>query len=78
MKKAFTEAATSCHAIIVVFSSNFRCFREPWKLVNFSRERGEKVHESPLPDHERDSFKNLYSDGFYLLEGPVNNASEVA
>ena len=55
-KKAFTEAVTSCYAIIVVLSRIFRCFRDPWRLVNFNRERGEKVHENPLPDHQRGSF----------------------
>ena len=38
--------------------------------MNFSRERGETVHENPLPDHQRDSFINSYLDGFYLLERP--------
>ena len=34
--------------------------------MNFSPERGEKVQENPLPDHQRDLFKNPYPDGFYL------------
>ena len=38
---------------------------------------GEGVHENPVTDHQRDSFKNSYPDSFYLLEEPVNNASEV-
>ena len=33
------------------------------------------IKENLLTDHQRDSFKNSYSGGFYLLERRINTAS---
>ena len=40
--------------------------------------KGEGVHTSPLTYHQRCSLKHSYSEGVYLLERWVNNASQVA
>ena len=40
------------------------------QLANFGcvKEGGGGIHENQPTDHQRDSFKNSYSDSFYLLE----------
>ena len=42
------------------------------QLTNFSCQKEEGVHKNLLTDHQRDSFKNSYSDSFYLLERQVH------
>ena len=42
------------------------------QLTNFSCQKEEGVHKNLLTDHQRDSFKNSYSDNFYLLERQVH------
>ena len=37
-------------------------------LTNFSCQKEEGVHKNLSTDHQSDSFKNSYSDNFYLLE----------
>ena len=50
------------------------------QLLNFCHEGGggQGVHKNLHTDHQRDSFRNSYSNGFNLLERQLNNASEVA